>query len=153
MSIDGAAHGDVEPPLFEATTSAIGGDVDAAGDRLAVWADRVELRDGRDRLRGRVAVDAIDRVEVRKRLTSSTVIVTGTGGERLVLKGIKAAAAVLFRDAVAGLERPSPGTTAATPTAEALRRVDELAAMGLLTAREAAEKRALLARREVSGGG
>ncbi len=76
--------GDVgEPPLFEATTSAIGGDVDAAGDRLVVWSDRVELRDAKDRVRARVSVDAIDQVEVRKRLTSATLTVKGAEGEAL----------------------------------------------------------------------
>jgi hypothetical protein len=147
---DPAHEVSLDPPLFEATTSPIGGDVDAAGDRLAVWADRVEWRDGRDRLRGHLAVDDIDRVEVRRRLTSATLVVTGTGGEQLVLKGVRAAAAARFRDTVAGLRLPAAGGAAATPTAEALRRLDELAAMGLLTEREVAEKRSLLAQRGVT---
>jgi len=133
-----------ETPLFEARTSAIGGDVDAAGNRLIVWPDRVELRDRHDRARAVIPVDAIDQVEVRKRLTSATLTVTGTGGESLVLKGVKPASAARFRDTVAGLKLPSPSESA-TPTSEALRRLDELAAMGLLTEREVAEKRSLLA--------
>ncbi len=137
-------------PLFEATTSALGGDVDAAGNRLVVWADRVELRDRYDRLSASIAVEVIDQVEVRRRLTSATLTVTGTDGESLVLKGVKPAAAARFRDTVAGLKLPTASTpTAATPTAEALRRLDELAAMGLLTEREVAEKRALIAQRSV----
>jgi hypothetical protein len=95
-------------------------------------------------------VDDIDRVEVRRRLTSATLVVTGTGGEQLVLKGVRAAAAARFRDTVAGLRLPAAGGAAATPTAEALRRLDELAAMGLLTEREVAEKRSLLAQRGVT---
>jgi hypothetical protein len=134
-------------PLFEAVTSAIGGDVDAAGERLLVWSDRVELRDGRDRVRGRLTIDDIGRVDVRKRLTSATLTVVGADGRTLVLKGVKAASAARFRDTVAGLKL-TPGTGAAsTPTAEALRRIKDLAAMGLLTEKEVAEKRALLAQR------
>lgn len=135
-------------PLFEATTSAIGGDVDAAGNRLVVWPDRVELRDRNDRPRAVIPVDAIDQVEVRKRLTSATLTVTATGGESLVLKGVKPASATRFRDTVAGLKLPTPSVSS-TPTSEALRRLDELAAMGLLTEREVAEKRSLLAQRSV----
>jgi len=137
-----------ETPLFEARTSAIGGDVDAAGNRLVVWPDRVELRDRNDRARAVIPVDAIDQVEVRKRLTSATLTVTGAGGESLVLKGVKPASAARFRDTVAGLKLPSPSESA-TPMSEALRRLDELAAMGLLTEREVAEKRSLLAQRSV----
>lgn len=137
-----------ETPLFETRTSAIGGDVDAAGNRLVVWPDRVELRDRNDRARAVIPMNAIDQVEVRKRLTSATLTVTGTGGEALVLKGVKPASAARFRDTVAGLKLPSP-TASTTPTSEALRRLDELAAMGLLTEREVAEKRSLLAQRSV----
>ncbi len=138
-----------EAPLFEATTSAIGGDVDAAGTRLLVWPDRAEMRDRNDRPRAAIPVAAIDQVEVRKRLTSATLRVTSTGGDSLVLKGVRPAAAARFRDAVAGLKRPTPSASSSTPTSEALRRLDELAAMGLLTEREVAEKRSLLARRSV----
>lgn len=126
----------------------IGGDVDAAGNRLVVWSDRVKLRDRSDRERAVIAVVAIDQVELRKRLTSATLTVTGTGGESLVLKGVTPAAAARFRDTVAGLKLPT-STASATPTSEALRRLDELAAMGLLTEREVAKKRSLLAPRSV----
>lgn len=141
-------RGPTETPLFEATTSAIGGDVDAAGNRLVVWPDRVELRDRNDRPRAVIPVGAIAQVEVRKRLTSATLTVTGAGGESLVLKGVKPASAARFRDTVAGLTLPTPSASS-TPTSKALRRLDELAAMGLLTDREVAEKRSLLAQRSV----
>ncbi len=147
VSRDGRSE-PAETPLFEATTSAVGGDVDAAGNRLVVWPERVELRDRHDRPRAVIQVDAIDQVEVRKRLTSATLTVTGTGGESLELKGVKPASAARFRDTVAGLRLPAPSASS-TPTSEALRRLDELAAMGLLTEREVAEKRSLLAQRSV----
>ncbi|HXH57119.1 hypothetical protein [Iamia sp.] len=73
---------------------------------------------------------------------------TGTGGESLVLKGVKPASAARFRDTVAGLKLPYPSASA-KPTSEALRRLDELASMGLLTEREVAKKRSLLAQRSV----
>lgn len=134
-----------EMPLFEATTSAIGGDVDTAGDRLLVWPDRVELRDRNDRVRALIAVDAIEQVEVRKRVTSATLSVTGTRGESLVVKGLRRASAAGFRNTVAELKLAS-ASASATPTSETLRRLKELAAMGLLTEREVAEQRSLVAR-------
>jgi len=144
----GDRHEPTETPLFEARTSAIGGDVDAAGNRLVVWPDRVELRDRNDRARVVIPMDVIDQVEVRKRMTSATLTVTGTGGESLVLKGVKPASAARFRDTVAGLKLPS-SSASGSATSEALRRIDELAAMGLLTEREVAEKRSLLVPRSV----
>lgn len=135
-----------QAPLFEATTSSIGGDVDAAGTRLVVWPDRVELRDRADRARAVIEVAAIDRVEVRRRLTSATLAVTGAGGESLVLKGVKPTSAARFRDIVGGLKLPVRSAST-TPTSEALRRLDELAALGLLTDEELADERSSLARR------
>jgi hypothetical protein len=137
-----------EVPLFEATTSALGGDVDAAGQTLVVWSDRVEQRDGRGRVRARLALEAIDQVEVRRRLSSATLVVTAVDGSSLVLKGVKPASAARFRDTVAQLRLADPSSSA-TPTAEALRRLDELAAMGLLTDKELAEKRSVVAQRGV----
>jgi hypothetical protein len=138
-----------EVPLFEATTSAIGGDVDAAGNRLVVWPDRVELRDGKDRVRAVIGVAAIAQVTVRRRLTSATLTVSGTGGESMVLKGVKPSSAARFRHTVAALKLPADGEASSTPTSEALRRLDELAAMGLLTDEEVANKRSLLAQRSL----
>lgn len=136
-----------EVPLYEARTSAIGGDVDDAGNRLVVWPDRVELRDGQGRIRAVMALEAIDRVEVRRRLTSATVTVTGTDRRSLELKGVKTASAGRLRDTIAGLKLTPDTGAASTPTAEAIRRIRDLAAMGLLTEQEVAEKRALLAQR------
>lgn len=136
-------------PLFEATTSALGGDVDAAGQLLVVWSDRVEQRDGRGRVRARLALEAVDQVQVRRRLSSATLVVTAVDGSSLVLKGVKPAAAARFRDTVAQLRLADPSPSSATPTAEALRRLDELAAMGLLTDKELAEKRSVVAQRGV----
>lgn len=138
-----------EAPLFEARTSALGGDVDAAGSRLVVWSDRVTLVDAQDRVRAELAIEAVVRVEVRKRLTSVTLVVTGRDGSILELKGVKPGAASRFRDTVSGLRLPGDARDTGSPTANALRRLDELAAMGLLTDKEVADKRALLAQRLV----
>jgi hypothetical protein len=135
--------------LFEARTSALGGDVDAAGERLLVWPDRVELRDRSDRVRAGIRIEVIERVEVRKRLTSATITITGGEHAPVVLKGVKLASAARFRDTVAGLKLTPESSAASTPTVEALRRIKDLAAMGLLTEREVAEKRAMMARRSM----
>lgn len=74
---------------------------------------------------------------------------TGADGEPLVLKGVNPASAARSRDTVAGLKLPTEPKSSATSTSSALRRIDQLAAMGLLTDKEVADKRSLLAQRSV----
>lgn len=134
-------------PLFEAVTSPLGGDVDAAGDRLIVWQDRVEHFDGKGRLRESIPLDDIDEVVVKKRLTSAVLSVNGAGGVRLRVKGVKSSSAARFRDAVATVKLVGAAESGGTSTATALKQLDQLAAIGLLTDKEIAEKRAMLVNR------
>jgi hypothetical protein len=136
---------DPDAVIFEATTSAFGGDVDEAGHRLVVLSDRVQALDAKDRLLASIDVAAITHVEVRRRLTSSVLRVHGTDGAPLELKGVKPAKATAFRAAVVGiLLAREDRDRAVTPTAEALRRLDALVATGLLTRDEVASRRAAL---------
>ncbi len=134
-------------PLFEAVTSPLGGDVDAAGDRLIVWQDRVEHFDGKGRLRESVPLDDIDEVVVKKRLTSAVLSVNGAGGVQLRIKGVKSSSATRFRDAVATIKLVGAAESGGSSTATALKQLDRLAAIGLLTDKEIAEKRAMLVKR------
>jgi len=137
--------------LFEAQTSAFGGDVDDSGRRVVVLADRIEVRDARGRVRTEVAICEIAQVEARRRLSSAVLRIVGRDGTVLEIKGVKPAAAAQLRDTVAGLRLPlDTSPKAATPTAIALRRIDELAAMGLLTDAEVAAKRTLIAQGNVT---
>ncbi|MDZ7734600.1 MAG: hypothetical protein U5R31_17310 [Acidimicrobiia bacterium] len=148
MDGSGPAGAETEP-LLELRSSALGGDVDESGARLIVHADHLELRDSRDRVRGTVAVADIVRVEVRRRFSSTRLVVHGPDGRSLEIRGVKSRAVDRFRSTVADLKLPPEEVgTATMPTAAALRRLDELAAMGLLTPGELADRRASLARGE-----
>lgn len=141
-----------DSPLYEVTVSAFGGDVDGAGERLVAWPDRVELVDGKGRLRSSVAIDSIVDVRTRKRVTSSTVTIVRSDRQRLVVKGVRPAAAERFRDVVAIVKLGLSSRSNDDDSAELLRRLDDLAARGLLSERELAEKRLLLARRNLADG-
>lgn len=132
-------------PLFEAKTSPLGGDVDASGDRLLVWPDRVEHYDSKGRLLAGFELSGIEEVLVRKRLTSSTLTVRSTSGEEMKVKGVKSSNAARFRDAVATVKLVGASNGAGrVSTATALKQLEQLASMGLLTEREVADKRAML---------
>lgn len=146
--VDGARQ--AEEPLFEVKTSAIGGDVDRAGSRLLVYADRVALIDERRRSGGTVSIRELDRMRVRRRLTSVTVELGSVDGKVLELKGVRPSAADELRRLLASLKLElMPLENPSTPTASVLRNLNALAAMGLLTQDELAEKRAILSRQSV----
>ncbi|GIU84965.1 MAG: hypothetical protein KatS3mg008_1740 [Acidimicrobiales bacterium] len=139
-----------EAPLFEVKTSAIGGDVDRAGSRMLVYHDRLELVDHKGRKQGFVTLRDLDRMRVRRRLTSVSVEVGGAHGTLLKLKGVRPAAADELRRVIASLKLElMPLENPSTPTASVLRNLNALAAMGLLTQDELAEKRAILSRQSV----
>ncbi len=148
-SMSTAQDDSTEQPVFEVSSSALGGDVDTAGSRLLLLANRVELRDPKGRVRARLPLEGIHHVEVRRRLSSAVLVLTDPEGVSLTLKGVRPASAARFRDAVATAKLPTTETSASSPTATALRRLDELAAMGLLTEKELQAKRSQLARHGV----
>lgn len=126
-------------PLDEVTASALG-DVDVAGSRLRVWPTHVELLDPHGQPCGRMDLAAVDRVDVRRRLASTTIAVLGGDGASLVLKGVAHAAATRMRDAIEA-HRPAPDPLTTAELAKALRHLRELHDLGLLTDQEVAEKR------------
>jgi hypothetical protein len=135
-----------DPVLYEVKASALGGDIDDAGKRLVVLADRVELRDAKDRVRESMPIGDIARVELRRRLSSATLVITSLADARLEVTGLRAGPAAEARQVIAGLRLPDdePADIASVPTAAALRRLHELAAMGLLSDTELAAKKAML---------
>ena len=56
-------------------TSPLGADLEHLGDRLAIFVDRVELRDRLDRVRNSISADDIVDVTVQKRLTGAVLTV------------------------------------------------------------------------------
>ena len=153
--VEGDDGGAVDDVLLEVRSHALGGDIDdaGAGKRLVVLPDRLELRDGRGRVHGAVAVGEVASVAQRRRLSSSVLVVASTDGTVLKLKGVKGAMADALRDLVAELHLGSPVQAllaeidGGAPTADVLRQVDALATKGLLTQAERIEMRAAVTRR------
>jgi hypothetical protein len=132
--------------LFEATASSVG-DVDEAGKSLVVLTDAVELRERDGQVVVRVPIGDVRTVDIRRRLASTTVVVVADDHDPLELRGLRPALARDLRDAIAALLVPEHRDGAATPTVEALRRLDDLARKGLLSDKELIQRRSQLARR------
>ena len=77
-----------EIPLIELRTSPLGAEIDHLGDRLLVFADRVELRDRTDRVRQTLRGDDITDVVIQRKFTGAVVSVESTS-ETIVARGIK----------------------------------------------------------------
>lgn len=138
-------------PLFEAVTSSLAGDVDSAGERLVVWPDRIEQIDARGRVTASVAVAEVLDIQVQKRLTSSTLTVTTSDGQRLVAKGVKSASATALREVVATLKLSGTDAAESARATQALGHLKALADMGLLSTDELAELRQRLAQMSLEG--
>jgi len=76
-------------PLIELRPSPLGADIDHLGDRLLVFADRVELRDRADHVRQVVAGTDIADVAVQRKFTGAVLTIVGHDGGSIVVKGIK----------------------------------------------------------------
>jgi hypothetical protein len=80
---------DETPPLLEVKTSPLGADLEHLGDRLAIFVDRVELRDRLDRVRNSIKGDDIVDVIVTKRLTGAVLTVESVHGAGIAAKGLR----------------------------------------------------------------
>jgi hypothetical protein len=78
-----------EPPLAETGPSLMSAEAERTGERLAVYADRVELVDRNDRVLQRIATADVREVVVNKRFTGTSVTVEPTAGEPIVARGLK----------------------------------------------------------------
>ena len=132
-----------EDAVFELRASAFG-DIDEAGGRMVVTLDRIVLRDADGWERGAVPLAELERIEVRRRFSATSIRVRGSSGS-IKLKGVRQTRTVGLRAAVAELRFPDD-PEAPTTTADVLRRLDEQAQLGLLTDDELALRRAEVAR-------
>src|SRR5690606_24128285 len=109
----------------EVKSSPLSADLEHIGDRLAIFPDRVELRDRLDRVRHTIHRDDIVDVTVTKKLTGAMLTVHSAKGAGIVAKGLRAdqadEARALIQDGGAA-SRPSPApappdaTTASGPS-------------------------------------
>ncbi len=77
-----------EIPLIELRTSPLGAEIDHLGDRLLVFADRVERRDRTDRVRQTLRGDDIVDVVIQRKFTGAVLSVE-SASETIVTRGIK----------------------------------------------------------------
>jgi hypothetical protein len=83
------AAGNSGAPLLEVKPSQMFTDTQHLGERLAIFNDRIELRDRADRVRQMIPAAEITNVVVHKRFTGSTVTVECRDAEPIVAKGLK----------------------------------------------------------------
>jgi hypothetical protein len=104
-------------PLIELRPSPLGADLDHLGDRLLVFADRVELRDRGDHVRQTVAAADIADVGVQRKFTGAVLTIAGLDG---VVKGLKPDQAdEVARLVQTGLLHSTAPTNGEAPEAEA----------------------------------
>jgi hypothetical protein len=101
---DGAAEGS---PLLEVKSSALSADLEHLGDRLAIFVDRVEMRDRLDRVRQSINSDDIVDVVVQKRLAGAVLIIESARGPGIAAKGLRAEQADEARNLIMTKTRPA----------------------------------------------
>lgn len=164
------AEGPDAAPLLEVKPSALSTDLEHLGDRLAIFNDRVELRDRHDNVRQSVKGDEITDVVVHRRLTGVVLSIEGVDGPIIVAKGLRPEQAEESRllilkktrpkGPVTRAARPDPGPTTSTACppaapaaprapvneAELLRKLGDLHRAGILTVEEYQDKIELVGR-------
>ena len=98
-------------PLLEVKPSQMFTDTQHLGERLAIFTDRIELRDRADRVRQMIPAAEITNVVVHKRFTGSTVTVECRDAEPIIAKGLKPDQADEIRALI--LKRTREGAAAA----------------------------------------
>lgn len=156
-----------ETPLMEVKPSPMASDIDRIGERLVIFADRVELHERSGRVRQSISGDQIADVVVARRFTGHVVTVEAGDGTTLQAKGLRPEQAEEIRDLIMRRTRrtgpapdrpdrpagaPTPGAPAAAGARPAsfdtkglLAKLDDLHRAGVLTDAELAEKRAVVA--------
>jgi hypothetical protein len=145
--------------LLEVKSSPLGSDLEHFGDRLAIFVDRVELRDRLDRVRQSIAADEIVEVVVHRRLTGAVLTVDAARGPGITAKGLRPDQAEAARDLIVSKTRPArlvddhvgptAGERAPRPTidhTELVGKLDDLRRAGVLTDEEYAAKVELVGR-------
>ncbi len=94
-------------PLLEVKQSALAADVEHLGERLAIFNDRVELRDRHDAVRQVVMGDDIADIVVNKRLTGAVLTIETVEGPVMVAKGLRPEQAEEARQLIMRKTRPT----------------------------------------------
>jgi hypothetical protein len=164
-------------PFMEVKGSALGTDIDRIGEKILIYADRVELRDRTNGVRQSIRYDQLAAVEVQKKMMGPTLLITSVAGGTMTAKALRpelatGAKAMIekhaarFRgedpappadDHVPPPPPPAPAAEVAdapTPGGARTHRsvltamLDELHAAGILSPEEMEQKRALIERND-----
>jgi hypothetical protein len=163
-------------PFMEVKGSALGTDIDRIGEKILIYADRVELRDRTNGVRQSIRYDQLAAVEVQKKMMGPSLVITSVAGGTMTAKALRpelatGAKAMIEKHAArfrgetpapAPVEQSAPppppppdaandpGTTGPTRTHRSVltAMLDELHAAGILSPEEMEQKRALIERND-----
>jgi hypothetical protein len=153
-------RGEVQSPLLEVSGTA---DVDHTRDQLAIFTDRVELRDRLDRVRTSIKADDIVGVNVQVTASGAVLSVESISGPDIAATGLRAGQAEEARRLILAKTRPArvaslstgpaPSPTPPTPSASArfdgpelVGKLADLRRAGILTEEEYQQKLVLVRR-------
>lgn len=118
----------------------------SSGQSLVVMPDRIERRGAPERLTMVISFDDLDDVVVQKRFGSLVLTVRSTTGDQIRIKGLRSREACRFKDAVSLVyEIGSAPLDDDTWASVIMRQIGGLGSAGLLTFRQMADKKAILA--------
>ena len=157
----------IDVPFMTVKGSKLGTDIDRIGERMLIFADRVELRDRHDQVTHTIRFDQLADVEIHKKILGPTLVVRSRTGAAITAKALRPELATgakamvqkhaeRFRrgEGVAGQTRSTTPVSGETPGNEAkessqpgsvlLEMLQELHAAGILSDEELAAKQALV---------
>jgi hypothetical protein len=78
-----------EAPFMEVRGSALGTDIERIGEKILIFADRVELRDRGNTVRQTIAYTELAGVVIQKKIMGPTLVIESTGGETMTAKALR----------------------------------------------------------------
>lgn len=76
-------------PFMEVKGSALGTDIDRIGEKILIFADRVELHDRNHSVRQTIQYDQLSQVEVQKKIMGPSLIITSVAGATMTAKALR----------------------------------------------------------------
>ncbi|GIU84998.1 MAG: hypothetical protein KatS3mg008_1773 [Acidimicrobiales bacterium] len=151
-----------EEPFMEVKGSALNTDIDRIGEKILIFADRVELRDRGNALKELISYVDLAAVEIHKRIMGPTLVIRSRSGTEITAKGLRpetasgakamiekharrARSGVPAEGAATATQAKRPSDPPVATPAELARMLAELHRAGLLSDAELAEKERLLA--------
>jgi hypothetical protein len=113
----GAVPMGTEMPFMEVRGSALGTDIDRIGEKILIFADRVELRDRGNTVKQTIAYGELAGVTIQKKIMGPTLLVQSRSGATMTAKALRPETAT---GAKAMIEKHARRRLEGTPGAEVL---------------------------------